>query len=86
MLGGGIVVRPVNQRRSAGIVYELPANRDAITGADRNRRRDVDVVDDFERQPVVGSTIEGFMPRVAHGSGEKSRRRGDGRTKIDLGR
>ena len=76
----------MHERFTAGIVHEFTAHGDSVAGPDRNRRREVDVVDDFEREPVVGSTVERFVMCVADGSAEVARRRRHGGAEIDFDR
>lgn len=81
----GIVVRPMNDGESAGVVYHLSADLDAIAGTNGTARRDADVVDDLE---VTGAAanVEGFVHRVRPPSVEEARRRGDRCREVDPGR
>lgn len=56
----GIVMRPVQDRRSAAIVNHLAANFDAIARRNGHAWRDVDVVDDLHR-PSRGRERELFV-------------------------
>lgn len=59
--------------QSAGIVHQLAADLDAVAGADRTARRDVDVVHDFDRTRAAGD-VESLMDGVRSRAVEEVRR------------
>ena len=63
MAPGRIVMRPMDERKAAGIVHHLAANLDAVAHRNRAARCDIHVVDDFQRSGV-GNDVEGFVPAV----------------------
>ncbi len=76
-----VVMGPVDDRQTAGIVHELSADLDPVAGFDRTTRRDPDVVDDFDWSGRA-SHVERFVRAVRSRSIEEARRRGDGCGKI----
>ena len=77
-----IVVRPMYDRPSSGIVHHLTANLNAVAGRNRAARRDADVVHDLDAAGTA-LNVECFVHSVCPRSVEEARRRGDDRREID---
>lgn len=76
MLMRRIVVRPMEDRQSAGIVHQFATDLDAVAGPDGTARRDVDVVHDFNRTSGARD-VEGLMLGVRSRAVEEVRYRTD---------
>jgi len=78
----GVVMRPVHDRQSPGVVNHLSGDLDRIAALHRTARRDGDVIDDFER-PGAACDVERLVQRVRARTVEEARRRGNGPSEID---
>lgn len=77
----GVVVSPMDDGQSPGIVHHLAAHLDAIAKPDGATRRNADVVDDLD-SPGATLYVERFMHRVRARPIEEAGWRGDLRGKI----
>ena len=81
-----IVMGPMDNRFAPRIFHKLTPHANPIANTDRNRRCEINVIDDFERRSVVGRALEGFVARVGVGADEIMGRGCHDRAEIDLGR
>jgi hypothetical protein len=80
-----IVVRPVDDGWTPWIVNEFAAYFDAVADLHRTSRRNIDVIDYFNR-PRLASRVKSFVHAVRARSIEKTGRRENRRFEIDLRR
>ena len=79
----GIVVRPVNDWGTSGVVNHLSPNLNLISSLDRDPWSELDIVDDLHRAGG-GLYVELFVRAVGVGSVEVGRSRCDGAGKLHL--
>jgi hypothetical protein len=83
--GAGRMVRVVDDAGAFAVGDELAGDGDDIAGMERHARREVDVVDDVEPQPVLGDDVERLVQSVRVAADEEMRLVDDRSRDDDIG-